>query len=45
MPFNSFAYLLIFLPFMVLLYYSLTRLKLVLAARVCLILGSLFFYS
>ncbi|MGD2090291.1 MAG: MBOAT family O-acyltransferase [Candidatus Aminicenantes bacterium] len=45
MPFNSFGYLLVFLPFMVLLYYFLTRLRLVLAARVCLILGSLFFYS
>ncbi len=45
MLFNSFTYLLVFLPLMVLLYYFLTRVKLVLAARVCLILGSLFFYS
>jgi len=45
MLFNSFAYLLIFLPLNVFIYYVLNRLKLILAARVCLILGSLFFYS
>lgn len=45
MPFNSFTYLLVFLPIMVIFYYFLTRLKLVLAARVFLVLGSLVFYS
>lgn len=45
MPFNSFNYLLIFLPLLVLVYFLLTSFKLVLAARICLITGSLVFYS
>ncbi len=45
MRYNSLSYLLFFLPILVLLYFFLNRMRLTLAARVCLILGSLFFYS
>ena len=45
MLFNSYDYLLVFLPLAVVIYYFLIRRRLVLAARIFLILGSLFFYS
>lgn len=45
MLFNSFAYLLLFLPTTVIVYFVLNRRRLVLAAQAWLVISSLFFYA